>query len=309
MLSRRRVNESRFAIAALVVSAAFASCRPTPGAPSESVGAIRGRSSAEAIPGGQARPEREVRGLSPSVRTVTSELYYATHPLAGPKAGTPGLEFAGSSRVEFDRQGYITRADSYGPDGKATGTVEYSRDQRGFLIRERSWGADGSLGYDLSYEYDGRGRLLKESYRDASGADGGGYAYEYGDSDRPARREAFRPGNSPSDGRQYLDYVYDGTGRLVEERHYFETMGGVVLSVRHAYRDGRLAYSSHYDRGGWLEFRVFFEYDMRGDLSLEEGYQLPMTADPANYEGIDDRRLSPPEFLISVRQYGYHYYE
>lgn len=296
-------------LAAFAGMAVAASCGPEPGSASAGASGPPGRSAAQAVAGPWAKPERETRGFSASVRSVKSERYYATHPLAGPKAGTPGLEFAGSARVEFDRRGYITRVDSYGADGAAAGTAEYLRDSRAFLVRERGWGADGSLEYDFAYEYDGRGRLVRERYADAAGADGGGYAYEYGDSEKPIRREALRPANQAADGRQYMDYVYDEAGRLVEERYYFESMGGLALSVKHAYRDGRLAFSSHYQSGRWLEFRVFYEYDGNGDPILEEGYQIPTAADPERYEAIEERGSYPIDFLISVQEHRYEYYE
>ncbi len=250
----------------------------------------------------------ELRDLSGRVRTAVTRLYYAVHEPWAIRADKAGLTASGHSFLSFSPEGRIDRSEYFDANGALVSATEFIRDDFGRTVSEKSRLADGELEYALFYEHDDRGRIVAEHYRDEAGARTGGYAYEYDEAGRLMRKLM---DNSYADGsRREMEtlYLYDGSGRLAEERFMDESMGGVVLGIRHSWEGGKRAYSSHYQRGRWLEYRVFYDYDNVGNVIRETGFQIPETADSVKYEALTKAEDFPPAFLISVRETEYQYY-
>ncbi|TFG85012.1 MAG: hypothetical protein E4H20_01550 [Spirochaetales bacterium] len=252
--------------------------------------------------------DRTERGLSGNVRQVTMKLYYPPQAYGSVPVNRTALDLWMYSITVFDRDGFVSEERYFNRDNRLTSIAIHDRDKEGRPMGLTSRLANGDLELRLVYRYDDEGRRSREEYYDDNGLLTGSYDYRYDDR---GRVESSMMEASYSDGSSRLNeirYRYDASGSAVEEEYREQPSGDVMLRIAHAYRDGRRVYTSHYQRGRWLEGRVFYYYDPDGNLIKESSYQVPDDAE-GRYDGMTREEDFPLAFFSSETRYEYRYFE
>lgn len=246
--------------------------------------------------------ELAARGLSGPVRTVTSRSYRPSFD----GSGKPEMYL--SSVLSFDRAGRFLSEVQTDPAGKEVARYVPRRDSDGRIVEVESRSPSGLTDGRMKLEYDDLGRMVRESYFGADGRSSGGYLYEYGPGDRPARRSMRTEYEDGSVRSNRTDYRYDEDGLLIEETISDESLGGVVLRIEHAYKEGLRVRSSDFQRGRWLEFLTFYEHDSRGNVIREASYQIPESEYGDSFSSATSEAGLPKSFLSSFTESEYEYY-
>jgi len=213
------------------------------------------------------------------------------------------------SVVVFDRAGGLASEDFHDAGGAITSQTVVVRDKTGRPMNEEIRSPTGALESRSAITYDGSGRLLRQSYFSADGTPSGGCDYVYDESGRIAKRAMRSEYSDGSVRTNEVSYRYNEDGALVEESYSDESLGGIALSIKHAYQDGVRVRSSDYQRGQWLEFLTFYEHDKIGNRVREASYQIPESEYGDSFSKATSPESLPRSFLSSVTAWEYEYYE
>jgi len=246
--------------------------------------------------------------LPDRVRQVTMKLYLPPQAYGSASADRKALELWMYSITAFAPDGFVSEERYFDRDNRLTSIVIHERDAQGRPSGAASRSPIGDLEQRLAYRYDERGRRAREEYYDAGGILIGSNEHRYDDRGR-VQSTVMRVDYSDGSSRiNEVRYRYDESGSAVEEEYREPPSSAVTLRVAHAYLDGRRAYSSHYQRGRWLEGRVFYAYDPDGNLIREASYQVPDDAE-GRYEAMTREEDFPASFFSSETRYEYRYFE
>ena len=258
---------------------------------------------------GKAHTDWAFRDLTGEVRQVISRTYFGGSE-GGPAAyGGNESGLAMYAITVFASDGRLAEEKFFNGRNELTSFTTFRRDPSGRIVEENSWTPAGELSLRVLYRYDERGRRTSEEFYDGQGARTGAYTYEYDAQDRWKRRFAETLYSDGSGRRSEVLYRYDAPGRLIEESHHEGAPGRLVLRIVHTYQGGRRAYSSHYQRGRWLEYRCFYQYDDAGNVVREASFQIPDDEDSEAFELLSREEQFPQRLASSLTLREYRYFQ
>ncbi len=243
--------------------------------------------------------ERAARGYAGPVRRVV------TSRLSLDGSGKPTLY--GSSVIVFDTAGRAGTEEFFDAQGKLTERTMVLRDRSGRPEGQESRTASGLISVRSRYDWDEGGHLVGERWFSADGQSLGAALLEYDGAGRLIQRlsRSTREDGSASDLK--VLYRYDQGGQLLDET-YADT-SGTVLRIEHIYRDGRRVRSADYQRGLWLEYLTFYDYDQYGNVVGERSYQIPENEYGASFASVTTEGSLPTSFLASETRREFKYDE
>lgn len=255
-----------------------------------------------AAPEQRLQDERPARGFNGPVRRATAKRFRPAPDGSGKLA--PG----GSSVISFDKDGRFLSEEFYGDDGRKASSVRVSRGKDGRPAGEETRSASGALESKVAFSYGENGKPAEETYFAPDGKPTGAYRYEYDREGKLAKRTMRAEYSDGSTRVNEVDYRYDEAGRLLEETYAEESLG-LVLRIEHIYRNGVRIRSADYQRGSWLEFLTFYDYDKLGNRVRETTFQIPENEYGDSFQSTTSQETLPRTFLSSETIWEYEFHE